>query len=66
MEEVNYVYVIEKWMTTQREWLPIHVGTADLKKMGEFLQTLECTLPEDELRLAQYTLREEKIIHSYS
>ena len=65
MEKVNYIYAVEKWSTTQGEWLPIHLGTADLEEMGEFLQTLEYALPEDELRLGQYILREEEIIHSY-
>ena len=66
MEEVNYIYVIEKWNDKTREWMPIHTGTNDLEEMGDLLNVMEAALPHRELRLAQYTVTEYQEIHEYS
>ncbi len=66
MEEVNYIYVIEKWDDKAREWAPMHTGTNDLEEMGDLLNVMEAALPHRELRLAQYTVTEYQEIHEYS
>lgn len=66
MEEVNYIYVIEKWNDKAREWQPMHMGTNDLEEMGDLLNVMEAALPHRELKLAQYTVTEYQEIHEYS
>ena len=66
MEEVNYVYVIEKWNDKAREWIPAHCGTDDLEEMGELLCLMERALPDREFKLAQYMVSEVQSIHSYN
>lgn len=66
MEEVNYVYVIEKWCNKTHEWVPAHYGTDDLEEMGELLCLMEKALPDKEFKLAQYIVSEVQSIHSYS
>ena len=66
MEEVNYVYVIEKWNDKAREWIPAHCGTDDLEEMGELLCLMEKALPDREFKLAQYMVSEIQSIHNYN
>ncbi len=60
-----YIYGIERWDNTRREWMPQRFGHEDLNEMAEALRLLEEALPDTEFRLAQYTVEEFQYIRHF-
>lgn len=62
---MEYIYGVEKWDDTQKEWLPQRMGCKDLVELGEVINLFEQIMPDQEFRPAQYTVKEFQYIRRF-
>lgn len=62
---MEYVYGVERWDESLREWRPQRFDCRDLEEVGEVIDLLNQAMPNAEFRPAQYTVKEFQIIRSF-
>lgn len=62
---MEYVYGVERWDESFREWRPQRFDCRDLEEVGEVIDLLNQAMPNAEFRPAQYTVKEFQVIRSF-
>ena len=62
---MEYVYGVERWDESLREWRPQRFDCRDLEEVGEVIDLLNQAMPNAEFRPAQYTVKEFQVIRSF-
>lgn len=62
---MEYVYGVERWDESLREWRPQRFDCRDLEEVGDVIDLLNQAMPNAEFRPAQYTVREFQVIRSF-